>query len=102
MQLSIATIGIFVGLLNEGVKYIMNNFIEKDMTKWIPVFSVLFGFILGVAGYFIPGVDMGSNLLEAIFVGVTAGSTSTTAHQIYKQFTKDAEAKKTEENKNQE
>lgn len=102
MQLSIATIGIFVGLLNEGVKYIMNNFIQKDMTKWIPVFSVVFGFILGVVGYFMPGVDMGSNLIEAMFVGITAGSSSTTVHQIYKQFSKDAESKKQEETKEEE
>lgn len=97
MQLSILTIGAFVAVLNQGTKYIANNFIKKDVSKFIPVFSVLYGIILGIVGFYLPDADMGSNLVEAIFIGISAGSASTGIHQIGKQLTKEKSANKPEE-----
>ena len=88
MKLSIVTIGLFVGMLDQATKYITTNFVKQDMTKYIPVFSVVYGIILGIIGYFMPGVDMGSDLLEAIFIGASAGGASTGVHQIGKQLSK--------------
>lgn len=88
MKLSIVTIGIFVGMLNQATKYLDNNIIKKDLSKYIPICSVVFGILLGVIGYFMPDVEMGTDLLEAIFIGASAGSASTGVHQIYKQHTK--------------
>lgn len=88
MQLSIITIGAFVAVLNQGTKYIATNFIKKDVSKWIPVFSVIYGILLGIIGYYLPEGNMGSNLVEAITIGIAAGSGSTGIHQISKQLTK--------------
>lgn len=85
MELSIITIGTFVAILNQGTKYIAKNFIKHDVSRWIPVCSVLYGIILGIIGFIMPDVEMGNNLLEAIFIGISAGSTSTCIHQIYVQ-----------------
>ena len=89
MQLSIVTIGAFVGILNQATKYIAENFIKKDISKFIPIFSVVYGIILGIIGFYLPNADMGSNLVEAIFIGISAGSASTGVHQIGKQLSKD-------------
>ena len=91
MKLSIVTIGMFAGLLNQGTKYIVTNFIKKDVSKFIPILSVVYGIILGVVGYFTPGIEMGSDIIEAIIIGVSAGSSSTGIHQIAKQLTKTQE-----------
>ena len=85
MELSIITIGTFVAILNQGTKYIAGNFIKRDVSKWIPVCSVIYGVILGIIGFMMPDVEMGNNLLEAIFIGISAGSASTGIHQIYVQ-----------------
>jgi hypothetical protein len=49
---------------------------------------VVYGIILGIIGYYLPDANMGSNLVEAIFIGISAGSASTGIHQIGKQLTK--------------
>lgn len=88
MKLSIVTIGVFVAMLNQATKYLDTNIIKKDLSKYIPICSVVYGILLGVIGYFMPDVEMGTDILEAIFIGASAGSASTGVHQIYKQHTK--------------
>ena len=87
LQFSIITISTFVGILNEALKIIASSVFKKDITKYIPLFSVIFGIGLGVAGYYTTNVDMGNNLIE-IFIGLAAGCASTGIHQIGKQLTK--------------
>jgi hypothetical protein len=89
MQLTIVTIGVFVAALNEATKYIAKNILEKDINKWIPILSVVYGIILGIIGYFIPNGNMGSDILEAIFIGASAGGSAVAGHQTYKHLTKD-------------
>lgn len=86
MEFSVVTIATCVGLMNQGVKYINKTFIKKDINKFIPILSVVFGILLGVCGYFIPDIDMGSNIIEAIFTGAAAGGSATAVHQSYKQL----------------
>lgn len=88
LEFSIVTISAFVGILNQCVKYVFNNILNKDISKYIPIFSVVFGIILGICGYLMPNVDMGSNIIEAIFIGISAGSASTGVHQIGTQLNK--------------
>lgn len=88
LEFSIATIGAFVATLNELTKYITKTYIKKDISRYIPLFSLLYGLILGISGFFIPSVEMGSNIVEAIFIGLSAGAASTGIHQVYKQQTK--------------
>lgn len=88
LEFSIITISTFVTMLNEGLKYFVDIVFKKDISRYIPIFSVIFGIILGIAGYHIPTVDMGNNIVEAIFIGISAGSAATGVNQIGKQLNK--------------
>jgi hypothetical protein len=61
---------------------------KKDIKKVIPIFSLIFGLALGIAGYYTPNVDMGANLIEAIFIGLSAGAAATGVNQVGKQLGK--------------
>lgn len=89
LNFSIATIATFVGILDQITKTMFNTYGKKEWDKFIPIFSIAYGLILGISGYFIPNVDMGNNIIEAIFVGLSAGAASTGIHQIYHQQIKD-------------
>ena len=86
LEFSVATITVFVGLLNQLVKFISKTYFKFDIKKYIPLFSIGFGLILGIAGFFMPNVDMGNNIIEAIFIGIAAGCASTGVHQVGKQL----------------
>ena len=78
LEFSIASISVFVGILNKITKTMMDTYSkEKDLSKNIPIFSLIYGLILGLVGYALPDVDMGSNIVEAIFIGLSAGAAST-------------------------
>lgn len=91
LEFSIISISAFVGVLNEVVKYISKNVFKKDISRYIPLFSLGFGIILGIAGFYTPNVVMGNNIIEAIFIGLSAGSAATGIHQIPKQLMKENE-----------
>lgn len=90
-EFSIITITAFVAVLNEVVKIVFKCF-NKKIDRFIPIFSLVFGLILGVWGFFIPNVDMGNNIVEAIFIGLSAGAASTGCHQVYKQLSKEEDS----------
>ena len=87
-ELTIVTISAFVAALNQATKYIGNIFIKREIAKYIPICSVIYGLILGIIGFYLPNANMGNNLVEAILIGISAGSASTGCHQIVKQLTK--------------
>ena len=97
LEFSIVTISSFVGVLNEIVKYISKTVFKKDISKYIPLFSIGFGIILGIAGFYIPNVAMGNNVVEAIFIGLAAGSAATGFHQVGKQLSKNDTSEAVEE-----
>ena len=101
-ELTIVTIGAFVAALNQATKYIATNFIKRDISKFIPICSVIYGLILGIIGFYLPNANMGSDLVEAILIGISAGSASTGCHQIVKQLTKSTTTTTDEENTNTE
>ena len=88
LEFSIITISSFVTVLNEFVKTFSNIVFKKDISRIIPILSVVFGIALGIAGYYIPNVEMGNNIIEAIFIGISAGSAATGVNQISKQLNK--------------
>lgn len=87
LEFSIVTITAFVAALNEATKLIFKCF-NKKIDRFIPIFSLVFGVILGVWGYWMDNVDMGKNIIEAVFIGLSAGAASTGCHQVYKQLSK--------------
>ena len=101
-ELTIVTIGAFVAALNQATKYIATNFIKRDISKFIPICSVIYGLVLGIIGFYLPNANMGSNLVEAVLIGISAGSASTGCHQIVKQLTKSTTTTTDEENTNTE
>lgn len=101
-ELTIVTIGAFVAALNQATKYIATNFIKRDISKFIPICSVIYGLVLGVIGFYLPNANMGNNLVEAVLIGISAGSASTGCHQIVKQLTKSTTTTTDEENTNTE
>lgn len=88
LEFSIITISSFVTILDETVKTISQQVFKKDVKKFLPLLSVIFGIGLGIIGFYTPGVDMGNNLVEAVFIGLAAGSAATGVHQISKQLNK--------------
>lgn len=88
LQFSIISIAAFVAGGNECIKLIGRS-LNKDWNKYIPICSLVIGVILGLAGYFIPNVDMGNNIVEAIFIGLSAGASATGVHQVGKQLMKE-------------
>ena len=90
MKLSIVSISAFVATLNEATKWVSNTFFKKDISKFIPMFSVLYGILLALVGfYYIPDSGLGNDFIEAILIGISAGSASTGIHQIGHQIAKD-------------
>ena len=92
---SILTISPFVGLLNEATKSIAKCF-KKDINRYIPIFSLVYGVILGIVGYYIPGLDFGNNLVEAIFAGLVGGGAATGVHQTFHQISSKTDDAKSE------
>lgn len=88
LTFSIITITAFVSFLDTLTIAIMKNFVKGDFKKFIPLFSLVYGLGLGIAGYFTPNVDMGTNLIEAIFIGLSAGAAATGVDQVGKQLGK--------------
>ena len=92
---SILTISPFVGILNEATKSVAKCF-KKDINRYIPIFSLVYGVILGIAGYYIPDLDFGHNLVEAIFAGLVGGGAATGVHQTFHQLSSKTDDAKTE------
>jgi hypothetical protein len=88
LEFSIVTITAFVGAINELVKFLFTTYTNVDIKKYIPIVSICTGLILGIIGYFMPSVQMGSNIIEAIFIGIAAGAAATGVHQVGKQLNK--------------
>lgn len=96
LQFSILTITTFVTLLDSTVIFISTDCFKKNIKKFIPILSIIFGIGLGIAGYYTPDVEMGHNLIEAIFIGLSAGAAATGVNQVGKQLYKTPEEKNEE------
>lgn len=90
MEFSIITISTFVTLLVSVTRYIGTACFKKDISKVLPIFAIIYGVILAVAGFYTTDVEMGKNLIEAIFLGVSTGAAATGINQVGKQLNKDS------------
>ena len=88
LEFSIITIGSFVTMLDSITKYIGKFCFKKDISRAIPIFSIIYGVALGICGFYTPSVEMGSNLIEAVFIGLSAGAAATGINQVGKQLNK--------------
>lgn len=88
LELSIITISSFVTFLDTVTMIIGRQCFKKDINRFIPIFSLVYGLALGIAGYYTPNIDMGSNIIEAIFIGLSAGAAATGINQVGKQLSK--------------
>ena len=51
MEFSTVTIAAFVGILNELTKSIAKDVFKKDINRFIPIFSLIYGVALSIIGY---------------------------------------------------
>lgn len=92
LEFSIITISAFVSVLNELTKTISKNCFGKSINRYIPIFSLVYGVTLAICGYFIPDVFFGNNIVEAIFIGLSAGGAAVGIHQTFHQLSKPSES----------
>lgn len=97
LEFSIITISSFVTMLDSITRYIGKFCFKKDIGRILPVFSILYGVALGIVGFYTPNVEMGANLVEAVFIGLSAGAAATGINQVGKQLNKGDEEKETQQ-----
>lgn len=68
------------------IEILKSAFPSEKFKRFLPLVAGLFGAGLGVASYFIPSINVASNILDAILIGLMSGLTATGTHQIYKQM----------------
>ena len=88
LQFSIITITTFVTMLVSTTRYIATACFRKDISRILPIFSIVYGVALALAGYYATNVDMGNNVIEAFFIGLSAGAAATGFNQVGKQLYK--------------
>ena len=87
-EFSALSVSAFVGVLNEITKFISTNVFKKDISRFIPIFSFVYGLTLGLIAWFTHIQGFGDNVIDAAFIGLTAGGAATGYHQIGKQLMK--------------
>lgn len=98
LEFSIITISSFVTMLDSITRYIGKFCFKKDIGKVLPIFSIIYGVALGICGFYTPNVEMGANLIEAVFIGLSAGAAATGINQVGKQLNKKDDQEIMEEN----
>lgn len=87
LEFSIITLSTFVTLLVSTTRYIATIF-KKDISYYLPIFAIIYGVILSVCGYYFTDVEMGNNIIEAIFIGLSSGAGACGVNQVGKQLYK--------------
>jgi hypothetical protein len=76
-------------MLVSTTRFIATACFRKDISRVLPIFSITYGIILALAGYYATNVEMGNNVIEAFFIGLSAGAAATGFNQVGKQLYKD-------------
>ena len=97
LEFSIITIGSFVTMLDSITRYIGKFCFKKDIGRVLPIFSIIYGVALGICGFYTPTVEMGANLIEAIFIGLSAGAAATGINQVGQQLNKKSKEEEVED-----
>lgn len=88
LEFSILTISVFTSVLVSTTRYIAKS-LGKDISKVLPILAIVYGVGLAIAGYYTDGVEIGNNIIEAIFIGIATGASATGFHQVGKQLNKE-------------
>lgn len=79
-------LSVISGIVFFVIEILKSAFPSEKFKRFLPLVAGLFGAGLGAASYFIPSVNVASNILDAILIGLMSGLTATGTHQIYKQM----------------
>ena len=88
LEFSSITMSTFVIVMNELTKTVAKNVFGKDINKFIPIFSLVYGIILGLVGFYC-GAGGFEKPVESVFIGLASGAAATGYHQIGHQLMKD-------------
>lgn len=87
LEFSIISLSTFVTILVSTTRYIASIF-KKDISYYLPIFAIFYGIILAVCGYYFTNVEMGNNIIEAVFIGISSGAGACGINQVGKQLNK--------------
>lgn len=90
LEFTVVTISVFVSTLNEITKTISKGVFHKEINKFIPIFSILYGICLAIIAFYTGLSNFGNNVIEAIFIGLSSGAAAVGYHQVGKQLFKDS------------
>ena len=89
LEFTVVTISVFVSTLNEITKTLVKGIFHKEINKFIPIFSILYGIGLAILAFYTGIENFGNNIIEAMFIGLSSGAAAVGYHQVGKQLFKD-------------
>lgn len=88
LEFTVVTISVFVSTLNEITKALAKGVFHKDINRFIPIFSIVYGISLAILAFYTGIENFGNNLVEAMFIGLSSGAAAVGYHQVGKQLFK--------------
>ena len=88
LEFTVVTISVFVSTLNEITKTLVKGIFHKEINKFIPIFSILYGIGLALIAFYTGIENFGNNIIEAMFIGLSSGAAAVGYHQVGKQLFK--------------
>lgn len=88
LEFTVVTISVFVSTLNEITKALVKGIFHKEINKFIPIFSILYGIGLSILAFYTGIENFGNNIIEAMFIGLSSGAAAVGYHQVGKQLFK--------------
>lgn len=90
LEFTVVTISVFVSTLNEITKTLVKGIFHKEINRFIPIFSILYGIGLSILAFYTGIENFGNNLIEAMFIGLSSGAAAVGYHQVGKQLFKES------------
>lgn len=98
LEFTVVTISVFVSTLNEITKTLVKGIFHKEINRFIPIFSILYGIGLSILAFYTGIENFGNNLIEAMFIGLSSGAAAVGYHQVGKQLFKESSTTSDETN----
>ena len=102
LEFTVVTISVFVSTLNEITKTLVKGVFHKEINRFIPIFSIVYGIGLAILAFYTGIENFGNNLVEAMFIGLSSGAAAVGYHQVGKQLFKESLTTDTTEQKEEE
>ena len=97
LEFTVVTISVFVSTLNEITKTLVKGVFHKEINRFIPIFSIMYGISLAILAFYTGIENFGNNLIEAMFIGLSSGAAAVGYHQVGKQLFKETSTTNTSE-----